>query len=138
MVECAAQAPTGFLLPDRQPSDLNADMPSAKPWMLRIGGALLLAAGGAFAVAGLSTADKPVAVQQLVESVSTMGMDAQIQSLSNSSLHLFRSDTSRSSDTPDSMLTRLGVSDKAAADFFTRQPVGARELVGPRRSPAHG
>ena len=62
MVECAAQAPTGFLLPDRQPSDLNADMPSAKPWMLRIGGALLLAAGGAFAVAGLSTADKPVAV----------------------------------------------------------------------------
>lgn len=130
MVECAAQAPTGFLLPDRQPSDLNADMPSAKPWMLRIGGALLLAAGGAFAVAGLSTADKPVAVQQLVESVSTMGMDAQIQSLSNSSLHLFRSDTSRSSDTPDSMLTRLGVSDKAAADFLRANPLVRENLLG--------
>lgn len=105
-------------------------MPRAKPWLLRIGLVMVFAAGGAFALAGLSTADKPVAVRQLVETVTTLGMDAQIQSLSNASLHLFRTDTSRASDTPESMLSRLGVSDKSATDFLRNNPLARESLWG--------
>ncbi len=115
---------------NRPASDLNDDMPSAKPWLLRIGGVLLLAAGGAFAVAGLSTSDQPIPVRQLVESVTTANMDTQIQSLSNKSLHLFRTDSSRTSDTPDTLLTRLGVSDKAASDFLRSNPLVRESLLG--------
>lgn len=105
-------------------------MPRAKAWLPGIGLVLLLLAGGAFAVAGFTASDKPIVVRQLVETVTALGMDAQIQSLSNNTLHLFRSNTSRSSDTAEAMLARLGMSDKAAADFMRSNPLVRDSLLG--------
>ncbi len=121
---------SGHTLSVHPPSDLNDDLPSAKTWLPSIAVILLLVTGGAFAVAGLTVADQPVAVRQLVETVSSLGMDAQIQSLSTSSLHLFRTDTSRASDTAESMLARMGMTDKAAADFMRSNPLVRQGLLG--------
>jgi murein DD-endopeptidase MepM/ murein hydrolase activator NlpD len=98
--------------------------------VLRIGALMMLGAGGAFAVAGLSTLEQPVQIKQLVEAVSTLATDAQIQSLSASDMRMYRSDTSRSNDTADSLLKRLGLSDKAAADFLRSNPLVRDNLLG--------
>jgi murein DD-endopeptidase MepM/ murein hydrolase activator NlpD len=91
---------------------------------------MMLGAGGAFAVAGLSTLEQPVQIKQLVEAVSTLATDGQIQSLSTSDMRMYRSDTSRSNDTADSLLKRLGLSDKAAADFLRSNPLVRDNLLG--------
>lgn len=117
-------------MPALPPSDTQDDMPSSQPWLLRIGALMLFAAGGAFAIAGFSTADKVIPVQQLVEAVNSLGMQAQIESLNNHNLHLFRSDTSRASDTAESLLARLGMTDKAAADFMRSNPLVRESLLG--------
>jgi murein DD-endopeptidase MepM/ murein hydrolase activator NlpD len=98
--------------------------------VLRIGALMMLGAGGAFAVAGLSTLEQPVQIKQLVEAVSTLSTAGQIQSLSASDMRMYRSDTSRSNDTADSLLKRLGLSDKAAADFLRGNPLVRDNLLG--------
>jgi hypothetical protein len=59
---------------------------------------LLLGAGGALALAGLSPLSSALPVKQLVESVSTLSLDNQMQSLMKGNIRLYRADTSRSSD----------------------------------------
>ena len=115
---------------DLSSSDSAQQTPQARTWVLRIGAFLMLGAGGAFAVAGLSTLEQPVQIKQLVEAVSTLATDGQIQSLSASDMRLYRSDTSRSNDTADSLLKRLGLSDKAAADFLRSNPLVRDNLLG--------
>jgi len=52
---------------------------------------LALGAGGAFAVAGLSPLSSSVPIKQLVESVSTLSLDSQLQSLVKGDIRLYRS-----------------------------------------------
>jgi hypothetical protein len=86
---------------------------------------------GAFAVAGFGNLDRgAVPIRQLVESVSNLSLDSQVNSLSKDKLRLYRTDTSRASDTAESMLSRLGVSDKAAADFMRSNPLVRESLLG--------
>lgn len=118
------------VLQDQSPSDSTQHTPQARTWVLRIGALMMLGAGGAFAVAGLSTLEQPVQIKQLVEAVSTLATDGQIQSLSTSDMRMYRSDTSRSNDTADSLLKRLGLSDKAAADFLRSNPLVRDNLLG--------
>lgn len=115
---------------DLSASDSTQHTPQARTWVLRIGALMMLGAGGAFAVAGLSTLEQPVQIKQLVEAVSTLATDGQIQSLSASDMRMYRSDTSRSNDTTDSLLKRLGLSDKAAADFLRSNPLVRENLLG--------
>ena len=103
---------------------------TSRPWVLRIAALLMLGAGGAFAVAGLSIQESSVKIEQLVEAVATLATDAQLQSLSASDMRLYRSDTSRSNDTADSLLKRLGLSDKVAADFLRSNPLVREHLLG--------
>jgi murein DD-endopeptidase MepM/ murein hydrolase activator NlpD len=117
-------------LQDLSASDSTQHTPQARTWVLRIGALMMLGAGGAFAVAGLSTLEQPVQIKQLVEAVSTLATDGQIQSLSASDMRMYRSDTSRSNDTADSLLKRLGLSDKAAADFLRSNPLVRENLLG--------
>jgi len=117
-------------LQDLSASDSTQHTPQARTWVLRIGALMMLGAGGAFAVAGLSTLEQPVQIKQLVEAVSTLATDGQIQSLSASDMRMYRSDTSRSNDTTDSLLKRLGLSDKAAADFLRSNPLVRENLLG--------
>jgi murein DD-endopeptidase MepM/ murein hydrolase activator NlpD len=118
------------VLQDLSASDSTQHTPQARTWVLRIGALMMLGAGGAFAVAGLSTLEQPVQIKQLVEAVSTLATDGQIQSLSASDMRMYRSDTSRSNDTTDSLLKRLGLSDKAAADFLRSNPLVRENLLG--------
>lgn len=83
--------------------------------------ALLGAGSGAFAVANLSsTADLlPAAPLRLVtEAVPAAALVQQGELLQEHGLTLYRSEQVRASDTPESLLTRLGVSDAMAADYL--------------------
>ena len=98
---------------------------------MRAGVLAMFLASGAFAVAGFSAVNPgAVPIKQLVESVSNIGLDSQISSLGKDKLRLYRTDVSRSSDTAESMLSRLGVSDKAAADFMRSNPLVREALWG--------
>jgi murein DD-endopeptidase MepM/ murein hydrolase activator NlpD len=89
---------------------------------------MLGAGGGAFAVASLAPDASELPVREVFESVSpanlTLPSDLDIQSLK-----LFRSEITRSSDTADTLLSRLGVNDPAAAAFL-RSNGTARLLLG--------
>jgi murein DD-endopeptidase MepM/ murein hydrolase activator NlpD len=107
------------------------DHPAQNIWLMRAGVLAMFLASGAFAVAGFSAVNPgAVPIKQLVESVSNIGLDSQISSLGKDKLRLYRTDVSRSSDTAESMLSRLGVSDKAAADFMRSNPLVREALWG--------
>jgi hypothetical protein len=81
-------------------------------------------------VAGLSPLSSSLPVKQLVESVSTLSLDNQMQSLIKGDIRLYRADTSRSSDSADSLLARLNVSDTQAADFLRTNTLVRSHLLG--------
>jgi len=88
---------------------------------------LSLLGGGAFAVASLDANSTPAPLQQVLESVSTLSLP----SLSaDKSLQLFRSDVTRSNDTADSLLSRLGVSDSEAATYLRNARTARQQLIG--------
>jgi len=98
---------------------------------MRAGVLAMFLASGAIAVAGFSAVNPgAVHIKQLVESVTNIAVDSQISSLGKDKLRLYRTDTSRSTDTPESMLSRLGVSDKTAADFMRSNPLVREALIG--------
>jgi murein DD-endopeptidase MepM/ murein hydrolase activator NlpD len=100
-------------------------------WTMRLGVLTLFLASGAMAVAGLSTLNhKAIPIKELVESVTNLTIDNQINSLSKDKLRLYRTATSRASDTAESMLSRLGISDKSAADFMRGNPLVRDGLLG--------
>lgn len=111
------------------PSSQDA-LPTSKPWIWHISLLLLLGAGGALAVAGLSPLSSSLPVKQLVESVSTLSLDNQMQSLMKGNIRLYLADTSRSSDSADSLLARLNVSDAQAADFMRANALVRSNLLG--------
>ena len=107
------------------------DQPNQSSWLMRAGVLAMLLASGAIAVAGFSAVNPEAApIKQLVESVTNITLDSQINSLSKDKLRLYRTDVSRSSDTAESMLSRLGMSDKAAADFMRTHPLVRESLIG--------
>ena len=93
-----------------------------------LGSALLLAGGGAFAVANLAPDASTLPTVNLTEPVTVSGLDAQAAALDLRDLKLLRSDTTRSADTPESLLRRLGLSDPEAATFL-RQNAQARDAL---------
>ena len=105
-------------------------VPTSKSWVWHISLLLLLGAGGALAVAGLSPLSSSLPVKQLVETVSTLSLDSQMQSLMKGDIRLYRADTSRSSDSADSLLARLNVSDAQAADFMRSNALVRSHLLG--------
>jgi len=92
---------------------------------------LLAGGGGAFAIASLApdAADLPVhqvteAVQALSLPTSTSGTDAPV------ALVLYRTDSTRATDTADTLLRRLGVDDLQAAAFLRSDRVVQQLLLG--------
>jgi murein DD-endopeptidase MepM/ murein hydrolase activator NlpD len=128
---CLLASTTGYcsLQQFNTPSSQDA-VPTSKPWVWHISLLLLLGAGGALAVAGLSPLSSSLPVKQLVESVSTLSLDNQMQSLMKGDIRLYRADTSRSSDSADSLLARLNVSDAQAADFMRANALVRSHLLG--------
>ena len=79
---------------------------------------MLCGGGGAFAVASLGPDPSALPVRQILESVQTLSIASQVDELDVQSLKLFRSEVTRSTDTVETLLTRLGVDDLAAATFL--------------------
>ena len=87
---------------------------------------LSILGGGAFAVANLDDGTSKLPLSQVVESVNTLSLPSL---WADKSLQLFRSDVTRSSDSADSLLSRLGLSDPEAATYL-RNARTARQFVG--------
>jgi murein DD-endopeptidase MepM/ murein hydrolase activator NlpD len=84
--------------------------------------------GGAFAVANLDDGLSKLPLQQVVENVNTPSLPSLWTD--NKSLQLFRSDVTRSSDTADSLLSRLGLSDPEAAAYLRNASTARKQLIG--------
>ncbi|MDD5332421.1 MAG: peptidoglycan DD-metalloendopeptidase family protein [Rhodoferax sp.] len=92
--------------------------------------ALLLAGGGgAFAVATLAPDASELPVREVLESVPTLALNIP-SDLDLQTLKLFRSEVTRSSDTADTLLSRLGVDDASAAAFLRSDTIARQILLG--------
>ena len=93
---------------------------------------LLLGTGvTAFGVAPLVPDASDLPVTQVMEFVQPLPLQAQIDALADHRFKLFRSDSTRSSDTADTLLKRLNINDPAAAAFL-RNDANARLVLAGR------
>lgn len=83
--------------------------------------------GGAFAVASFAPDASELPVREVLESVQALPLNAPFD-LASPSFTLFRSEITRSSDTADTLLKRLGIDDAAAA-AFVRTDASARQIL---------
>lgn len=91
---------------------------------------LLGGAGATFAVANLAPDAADLPVRTLVQDVQTLSLADQADELDSHTQRLYRSDISRSTDTAEALLKRLGVSDVAAAAFLRSNPQVQQNLLG--------
>ncbi len=94
-------------------------------------GALLLGTGmTAFGVAPQlpDPADQPVTT--VVEAVQPLPVAQQSEALLGHRFNLFRTELTRSTDTADSLLARLGISDAQAASFLRKDALAKAHLLG--------
>ena len=89
---------------------------------------LLGGGGGAFAVASLAPDASDMPVRQIWESVQALPLPQASDELVIQPFTLFRSELTRSSDTADTLLKRLGVDDAQAAAFL-RTDANARQVL---------
>ncbi|MGV0961760.1 MAG: peptidoglycan DD-metalloendopeptidase family protein [Limnohabitans sp.] len=105
-------------------------------WLLRhpktisatVASVLLAGGGGAFAVANLGPdiADQPVV--SVTTPVEVSSLADQAQAIEQMDLNLIRTDLTRSSDTPESLLRRMGVVDSKVAAFLRSNPLAKQAL----------
>ncbi len=88
---------------------------------------LLGGGGGAFALANFAPDASDLAVREVVESVQTLPLHTAAD-MGLQPLTLYRSDITRSSDTADTLLKRLGIQDTGAAAFL-RTDANARQVL---------
>ena len=86
--------------------------------------------GGAFAVASLDPEPSTVVVRQVLEAVTPLPLQDQIEVLDVHSFKLFRSEATRASDTAESLLARLGVDDPGRLRFLRTDPMFRAQVLG--------
>ena len=91
---------------------------------------LLGGGGGAFAVAKLAPDASDLPVREVLESIAPAAVADDRLAADLTNFRLYRSDISRSSDTADTLLQRLGVVDAAAAAFLRKDPLAHQTLGG--------
>lgn len=84
----------------------------------------------AFGIAPLVPDAANLPKRLVTENVPLRGLQAQLDALASNELDLYRTDVTRSSDTADSLLRRLNVSDAAAAAFLRNDALGRKVLDG--------
>lgn len=93
------------------------------------------AASAALAVATLAPDAADLPVREVLESVTLSGLEQQSNVLAVQAQTLYRSDSTRSTDTADALLKRLGIDDATAAEFLRRDPLAHQAALGrPGRS----
>jgi murein DD-endopeptidase MepM/ murein hydrolase activator NlpD len=94
---------------------------------------LLGGGGGAFAVAS-STSDAVdpslLPVRQVVEDVQPLALKPQLEALDAHRFNLYRTESTRASDSAEALLARLGVNDPAAAVFLRREAAFRTQVLG--------
>ena len=127
---------------DGQHPVLTAMSKSLGQWLARfpktvvavLASVLLAGGGGAFAIANLGPdiSDQPIV--SITVPVEIAQLEEQAQTLDLINFSLTRSDSTRSSDTPDTLLRRLGISDPDAALFLRNNPLSKQALRQAGRS----
>ncbi len=96
--------------------------------------AVMLGLGGfaatAFGIAPMMPDAADLPKQLVTESVTSEDIQSQLDALAEHELQLYRTDLTRSSDTADTLLKRLNVSDAEAASFLRTDPVARALLTG--------
>ena len=93
--------------------------------------ALLLGTGvTAFGVAPLAPDAADLPVRQIVETVQSLSTQAQTDALSDFRFNLFRTESTRSSDTAAALLKRLNLDDPAAVAYLRSDPNAQQILMG--------
>jgi murein DD-endopeptidase MepM/ murein hydrolase activator NlpD len=95
---------------------------------------LLAGGGGAFAIANLGPDISQQPVVTVTVPVEAPSLQAQAQLLDLVNIRLTRTDSTRSTDTPDSLLRRLGLVDPEAAAFLRKNPLAKQALKQAGRS----
>ena len=113
---------------------LNSIAASLRRHPKRLAGSLatlLLGTGvTAFGVVPLAPDASDLPVTQVLESVQPLPLQAQIDLLADHRFKLFRTDSTRSSDTADTLLKRLNINDPSAAAFLRSDPSARLVLAG--------
>ena len=130
----AAQRALAWL--DGQHPQLGQSVYALRLWLLRhpktistaVASVLLAGGGGAFAIANLGPdiADRPVV--NVTTPVDVTHLADQAQAIEQIDLNLIRTDLTRSSDTAESLLRRMGVMDTKAAAFLRANPLAKEAL----------
>ncbi|MDP1535546.1 MAG: M23 family peptidase, partial [Rubrivivax sp.] len=92
--------------------------------------AAMLLGAGSLSVASLAPDAADLEVSQVTEIVEPLPLQAQIDELAEHALRLYRSDLTRSSDSADSLLKRLGIDDPAAAAHLRSDTMARQALLG--------
>lgn len=92
-----------------------------RQWASLLAGALLAGTGGAFAVVTFGPDPSRLPVVTLSQDLVVESLEQQALALESHDLMLLRQDLTRSSDTPETLLRRLDVSDSEAAQFMRKQ-----------------
>ncbi|WP_244618303.1 M23 family metallopeptidase [Rhodoferax sediminis] len=93
---------------------------------------MLCGGGGAFAVASFGPDPSDLPTRQVLEAVQPLAAPPaeQADALDLHHFRLFRSDTTRSSDSADALLKRLGIADAGAAAFIRKDATARQGLLG--------
>jgi murein DD-endopeptidase MepM/ murein hydrolase activator NlpD len=108
----------------RHPKSISATLASV----------LLAGGGGAFAIANLGPDISAQPVVTVTVPVESPSLQAQAQLLDLVTVRLTRTDSTRSTDTPESLLRRMGLLDPDAADFLRKNPLAKQALKQAGRS----
>ena len=92
--------------------------------------AMLLLGAGGFATASLAPDAAELQVRQVLESIEPLPLQAQSELLDTHAFRLYRSDVTRSTDTADALLRRLGIDDPSASAFLRSDAVARQNLWG--------
>ncbi|MFZ9467172.1 MAG: peptidoglycan DD-metalloendopeptidase family protein [Limnohabitans sp.] len=97
---------------------------------MAVASAMLIAAGGSYAVATLGPDAADLPVREIVQPLS-LDLTSPLNAAHTAPpLRLYRTDTTRSTDSADALLRRLGLADPAAADFVRTDPLARKALLG--------
>jgi murein DD-endopeptidase MepM/ murein hydrolase activator NlpD len=91
---------------------------------------LLGTAVTAFGVAPLTQTEALPPIEEVTVAVTPADLSTQLDLLSDHALQLQRSELTRSGDTADSLLSRLGLQDRELADFLRNNPVARQIFEG--------
>ncbi|MEO7105946.1 MAG: peptidoglycan DD-metalloendopeptidase family protein [Rhodoferax sp.] len=101
-----------------------------KQLSITVAALLLCGAGATYAVASFAPDASDLPVRTIVEDVQPLPVSGQLDSLQTQAMRLYRSDATRSTDTAESLLKRLGVYDPQAAAFIRADSVVQQTLMG--------